>query len=323
MRASLILSLIVGVVGTTSVSACSGSEDGPVGAVANPGSQVVRDYDVLLVPSLQGGTAGWCLTVVMPGAATCDVPDTSNGAVAVESENCFDGHLDVLDAYALVTRTTKAVSIDGGPPVRTRPQSSLRDGLRGVVVEIHYRRPPNRGTCPRFTPLGESGLPIRVASTHAVPLAYQLPTIVRWRRLAAQHVPFGVHLPRGACKIDPINLPGFSALWGVVVRRIKSFVVPLGPGFTSCASTVYASRGGVSMQAGVLVNAEHPGSAPPSLPDMTPVVGHPGVFQARGSGGYLVGRRLPGAWLVVEEEGRIGLRVPVELLEDLRATVRL
>jgi hypothetical protein len=35
----------------------------------------------------------------------------------------------------------------------------------------------------------------------------------------------------------------------------------------------------------------------------------------------MAARRIPGAWLVVEEEDRIGFRVPVELLEDLRATI--
>jgi hypothetical protein len=73
----------------------------------------------------------------------------------------------------------------------------------------------------------------------------------------------------------------------------------------------------------VLLDVSHPGSTPPSLPGMQPLAGHPGIFEAPGAEGERAARRIPGAWLVVEEEDRIGLRVPVELLEHLRATIHL
>jgi hypothetical protein len=53
------------------------------------------------------------------------------------------------------------------------------------------------------------------------------------------------------------------------------------------------------------------------------LAGHPGIFEALGSSGRKAARRIPGAWIVVEEEDMIGLGVPVELLEHLRATIHL
>jgi hypothetical protein len=41
------------------------------------------------------------------------------------------------------------------------------------------------------------------------------------------------------------------------------------------------------------------------------------------TGGELVLRRIPGAWLVVAESDDIGLGVPVELLGQLHARVHL
>jgi hypothetical protein len=53
------------------------------------------------------------------------------------------------------------------------------------------------------------------------------------------------------------------------------------------------------------------------------VAGHPGIFEAPRAEGEIAARRIPGAWIVVEEEDHIGLHVPVELLEHLRATIQL
>jgi hypothetical protein len=72
----------------------------------------------------------------------------------------------------------------------------------------------------------------------------------------------------------------------------------------------------------VLLNASHPGATPPPLPGMKPLAEHRGIFYAPGCEGETAALRIPGAWLVVEEEDDIGLKVPVELLKSLRATIR-
>jgi hypothetical protein len=56
---------------------------------------------------------------------------------------------------------------------------------------------------------------------------------------------------------------------------------------------------------------------------MKPLAGHLGIFEAPGDGNEMAARRIPGAWLVVEENDGIGLRVPLALLEHLRASVHV
>jgi hypothetical protein len=89
----------------------------------------------------------------------------------------------------------------------------------------------------------------------------------------------------------------------------------------SCVDITYFYLGEHALTAAVLLNASHPGTTPPSLPDMKPLAGHPGIFEAPDSQ-EMAARRIPGAWLVVEENDGIGLRVPAELLKSLRATIR-
>ena len=69
-----------------------------------------------------------------------------------------------------------------------------------------------------------------------------------------------------------------------------------------------------------MLDAAHPGVAPPNLPGMEPLPGHPSLYEAPPD---RFARRIPGAWLVVEEEDNIGPTVPVELLERLHASLHL
>jgi len=90
----------------------------------------------------------------------------------------------------------------------------------------------------------------------------------------------------------------------------------------SCVDITYFYLGEHALTAAVLLNASHPGATPPLLPGMEPLAGHPGIFKAPDAQ-EMAARRIPGAWLVVEENDGIGLGVPLELLEHLRATVHL
>jgi hypothetical protein len=56
---------------------------------------------------------------------------------------------------------------------------------------------------------------------------------------------------------------------------------------------------------------------------MRALTGHPGIFTALGGEGVRVARRIPGAWLVVEESDQIGLAVPLLLLDSLSAEINL
>ena len=90
--------------------------------------------------------------------------------------------------------------------------------------------------------------------------------------------------------------------------------------FLSCASTEYVLHG-QSLEAAVVLDGEHPGSTPAAIPGMESVPGHAGVVQSRAVAEDLVGRRIRGAWLLVE--GRDDLRQRLAVLAQLRATVHL
>jgi hypothetical protein len=56
---------------------------------------------------------------------------------------------------------------------------------------------------------------------------------------------------------------------------------------------------------------------------MKPLAGHPGIYTTPGVEGQCVARRIPSAWLVVEESGQIGLKIPLALLQALTAEIGL
>jgi hypothetical protein len=215
----------------------------------------------------------------------------------------------------LTTSEVTAVSVDGGTPIPTTTNTTLPDGLRAAAVEV-LRHNGLPGHCPRLTPLDAHDKPIRREGKPGTPQAFQLPGTLHWRTPARP--------PRGACELAATRLPRETVAYlGDVATRIKPYSGLLGGGFLSCVDTVYVNHEEHHLTTAVLLNAAHPGATPPPLPGMKPLAGHPGIFEAPGSEGNVAARRIAGAWLVVEEEDRIGLGVPVELLEDLHATVHL
>jgi hypothetical protein len=307
----------VALVCTVAISAC-----GSIGAAATarkPGngasaSQVVRNFEVLLVPNLQASTAGWCLTAVVKGKGGCDVPQTWNGPVF--AENCVISPPADIEAYALTTSDVSAVSVDGGPHIPTRAEPSLMEGLRAVFVELHgpVASQTNKGSCPSFTPLDGQGRPIMHEIKPGPPLQVTLPGRREWQHPA--------HPQRGTCVLGVENLRGYVARWGNVATQIKASRGLIDHAVLSCVDAEYFSPEEASMDTAVLLDAAHPGSEPALLPGMRSLPGHHGIFEAPGSEGLLVGRRIPGAWLVVEEGGT-GLQEPLLLLEHLHATVDL
>lgn len=105
--------------------------------------------------------------------------------------------------------------------------------------------------------------------------------------------------------------------------RIGAYRGLIGHVLLSCVDTIYIYRSEHHLTGAVLLDASDPGKTPPPLPGMRPLPGHSGIFEGPGSSGKIVARRIPSAWLVVEEEDGIGLSVPVELLQKLHASVRL
>ncbi len=208
----------------------------------------------------------------------------------------------------------------GGAPIPTESNSTLPDGLRGAAIELPgYRIVPKSYSvgypwlpCPRVIPLDANGKPSDKQGRSGNRLAVPLPRRY-WYPPARP--------PSGVCQLTATRLPRETvAIEGVVVTHVRPFPELLGQAFISCADTTYFYQNNHDLPAAVLLDAAHPGAPPPGLPGMKPVAGHPSVFEVPPD---MFARRIRGAWLVVEEEDNIGPRVPVELLEHLRATVHL
>ncbi len=312
---------------TIAVSGCSHSA-----AHSAYVSRAVPISHVLLVPELHGGSAGWCLatsyqTTTEGGGGCMELTTTSAGPIVAE-ESCDESETGI-HLFAVTTSEVAGVSVYGGTPILTTTYATLSDGLRVAAVEVvrHNGRPSIGLHCPRLTPLDADGKPIRDTGKPAAPLGFatKLPGTKEWDRgVPGEHPGWNARRPaHGACELRAKQLPReTSARWGNVVTVIRPEKALVGQALLSCVDVTYFYLGEHALDAAVLLDASHPGATPPPLPDMKPLAGHPGMFEAPDSQ-EMVARRIPGAWLVVEENDGIGLRVPMELLEDLRATIRL
>jgi hypothetical protein len=152
-------------------------------------SRPVPDSHVLLVPELQGGTAGWCLATgyetTWEGSSGCgEVTTTSTGPI-VAGRGCEEGETGI-QLYALTTSEVAAVSVYGGTPIPTTTNTTLPDGLRAAAVEVlrHNGHPSIGWHCPRMTPLDADGKPIQDTGKRAarLRLVQRLPGAKEWDR---------------------------------------------------------------------------------------------------------------------------------------------
>lgn len=304
------------------VSGCSRS-DAHSAYVSRP----APNSHVLLVPELRGGWAGWCIATgyrtATEGGSGCGQTTTTSPGPIFDEAGCKESKA-AIQIYALTTSEVAAVSVYGGPPIPTTTNSTLPDGLRAAAVEVvrHNGKPSIKETseiCPRLTPLDTRGRPIRGVGGPGRPQLVGLPGSLHWEAPAP--------ISKGDCGLTVTRLPGQTkAVEGDVATRIgqiRPYRKLIGRAFISCMDTIYVYHREHHLTAAVLLNESHPGATPPPLPGMKALARHPGVFEAPGVKGERAARRIRGAWLVVEEEDRIGLRVPVELLERLHATIHL
>jgi hypothetical protein len=291
-------------------------------------SRPISGIRVGLTPPLRGGYAGWCIALTTTyisrrhNGAICGGERTSTGPIFDES--CSETETPVALAGARVIVLTRgdvvAVTVAGGTPIPTESNSMLPAGLRAAAIELPgYRivakpRPvvDPWSPCPRVTPLDANDNRIDEQGSLSTPLAVGLPGRY-WQ-------PPG-RPPSGVCQLTSTRLPRETVpIEGTVATRVRPFPELLGQAFISCAGTTYFYKNEHDLPAAVLLDAAHPGAVPPDLPGMKPLPGRPSVFAAPPNG---FARRVRGAWLVVGEEDNIGPRVPVELLEHLRATIHL
>lgn len=306
MRAAI--TVIGGLLCVLMVSACASVS----GAPAVGDTQAMAGRGVLLVPQLVGGYAGWC----MAAGEECADPATMTGPVVAET--CSGRNGETIDVYVLTRDNVVAVSIDHGRSVRTVRNATLMGGMREAAIEV-LRQHGKPSPCPRVTAIGSHGkrLTSGAAKRASLPLDVMLPYARHWRRPERSRAGGGCEL--APYKRLPQNVTLFS---GSVVTKIEPVSGLLGDAMLACIGMHYFYMDEHSIWVAVLLDAKHPGAVPPSLPEMKPLTGHPGIFETPGVVGERVARRVAGAWLVAEESDGIGLGVPMELLSDLRATIR-
>lgn len=297
-------SALVAITLALGVSSCSGST-----------LSISKNQEILLVPSIDTGWAGWCVISVNGSVGGCP-PGKSHPPIVAESWSS-GGHPPETESYAVTTSEVTSVSFDSEPPIPTHSEAALPDGLRAVVLEIHGKSLlEESGSLPHFVPLNARGERLPQSRSASQRL---LGVEVSTRRLENPAYPTS-----GPCRITMKDLPGLNVEGGSVIVQVRSYSGLIGQGFLSCASTSY-NLNGWPLLAGMLLDAAHPGASPPSLPGMKPLPGHPGIFQALGPEGStpeeeVIARRFQGAWLVV---ARAKLKQRLALLEHLHATVHL
>lgn len=314
------------------ISGCAGSS-----VRFSVAPQAVVPVEVL--PVLADGTVGWCVTTIKVGGG-CPVGRLKRGPIIAEqwfgtggvrvtgpgNETATDGEANVgAEGFALTTANVAAVAVNGRGAIVTRREPGLPSGLRAVVVKVHgawahevkvpslFGRPPHEAPAalPRFTPLDHADKPMEQKNEPGFSPIVEIPG-QRWKRPEKR--------PPRPCSIRSSGLRGLVAQGGFVVNRAKPVNGLIGRPFLSCATTSY-SLGKAHLVAGVLLDADQPGTSPGSLPGMQRVGGSPGVFAALSSTGAIAARRVPKAWLVVgggqDEQQRL------TVLARLRATVDL
>jgi len=322
--------VILAVFGVVVATACSGGLSAAASSKPRDTFQwgAALGARVSLAPLLGAGEAGWCMqTITHMVTATgsrssraCPDPPTSTGPIFAETCN-GDGREKGAIVFVLTQGDVASVSIAGGARIPTTTNSTLPDGLRAASLEApeYTAKFDFFRHCPAVSAFDGSGNAIRTQAKRGFPLRVRLHSR-RWEHPK--------HPPVGACELDATKLRLGTVAWsGAMATGIRSVSRLLGQAFLSCASTEYIHSGGRYISAAILLDALHPGATPPPLPEMTPLAGHPGVFEVPGSEvgltGWMVARRIEGAWLVVTEETPEGRVVPVELLENLQATVHL
>src|SRR4029077_19815818 len=282
-------------------------------------TQVGLKSEVLLVPNVNGGYAGWCMRT----AGTSNAGIANGCALArvgypiIAQTWTGKGPPPTTNGYAIVAPQVARVSVNGGSPIRTRSEVRLPGHLRYAMVEIRgmnlVKETTHGNPPPRFTPVSDTGQRLPEANGLEAQLGVRLPT--RSLRNAARPLegicdgPGGclsapraingfAHRDVGACRIEARGLPSLVAEGGSVLIRVVPQRQLLGRAFVSCASTAYTLEGW-PLLVSVLLDATHPGTEPAELPKMEPVPGHPGIFEAVGSEGEMLARRIQSAWIVV------------------------
>ncbi len=271
-----------------------------------------------VTPALEAGALGWEYVETEAGggdSGACCSALTHPAQLLGASRDLGQGSGPWSTGTVITAPAVTAVSVEGRAPVPTR-SGGLPYGMRYAALAVKSAG---------VTPVAFNARGQRVVAAGFEPL----PKRHEFEGLYAPHAWTAPTPPPAApCELSASGLNGLSPVGGDVVLQVKGYRMFESRAFQSCADTYYTLDNS-TLEAAVLLDAEHPGATPAALPYLTPAPGAASVFDApggfmrggRGGSNNLTADRLPGAWLVVTDGS--GRAQQLELLRHLHATIHL
>jgi hypothetical protein len=275
---------------------------------------------VSLSPNLEGGQAGWCVTILEKrggGGGTCGPLPTIGHPILASSSGWTRGEPDMTMTEIAASRVAYFL-VNGTRRVATKKLSGLPYGLRVAIIHTPLHRSPDRlaaaamAKAPTLVPLDARGKPITETSD------YGAVWFRDWNRPAP---PLD-----GPCRLHVAGLGAVTAEWGQVATAIRPYPAQIvGRGFLSCLDTEYYVPGR-GMRAAVLLDAAKPGrTAPAAIPGLEPIPQAPGLYNDAGDyafrGGPMTAKREGDAWVLVAGGGRDAEEARIRLLRHLTVTL--
>ncbi|MFZ2049698.1 MAG: hypothetical protein WAU69_02055 [Solirubrobacteraceae bacterium] len=290
-------------------------EPSPLSA-RNAGS-TSQPIGVSLSPNLEGGQAGWCVTILEKNGAstgTCGPLPTVDHPFLTGTSGWAAGESDITTVDITAPRVAYFL-VNGTRRVATKTLAGLPYGLRVAIIHTPLHRSPNRRPAvafgrPTIVPLDAFGKPISESRDHGAVWFRD------WNRPATPL--------KGPCQLHISGLGGITAQWGQVATAIRPYPGRIiGRGFLSCIDTEY-SASGRDMRAAVLLDAANPGaSAPAEIPGLEPIPQAPGLYSGPGglpSRGPITAKREGNAWVLMAGGGRNAEEARIRLLRHLTVT---
>jgi hypothetical protein len=273
-----------------------------------------RQYAIDMSPYLNAGETGWCVGVISTEQRRFSgwsegCGGTPGAPIVAESFEAPEPKHATLN-WAITTNAVAAVRF-GNHLVRTRTEPRLPAGFKAAVEVVAPGHGPDPRTerevlrVHRNADVLSRPRPVEALDAHGKVIPYAAPEVLRpgsrpsWIQNTVYWAPPQTS-PNRPCSIHSGALTGPQPQWGNVATEIRPIAGVPDSAFVSCADTEFYWQH-TPLEAAVLLNAAHPGIEPAIFPQMQPVSGHPGVYDTPGGvQGHLTGRRIQGAWLVVQ-----------------------
>jgi hypothetical protein len=272
---------------------------------------------VRLSPNLEGGQAGWCVTILDKSgeAGPCGPLPTVGHPLLAGTSGWTHGDSDITTTEITAPRIAYFL-VNGTRRVATKRLRGLPYRLRVAIIHTPLRGSADRALAARLStivPLDVGGKPIAESRD------YGAVWFRDWNRPATPL--------KGPCQLHVSGLGGIIAEWGQVATAIRPYPGQIiGRGFLSCIDTEYYIPGR-GMRAAVLLDAANPGRiAPAAIPGLSPIPQAPGLYNSTSDyafRGPMTAKREGNAWVVVAGGGRNAEEARIRLLRHLTVTLPL